>query len=119
ADVRTIETEWGTVFDAERGRPGPFHGLSAGAQVLVGEALKLGICIFNGRRHGATIETLYRDEADAHLSDELATLYPTMLRRALAIGGFHRAYFISHRPAVWAQADARIEVGGGTARIVG
>lgn len=96
-------------------KPGPFESFSVGEKTLIDEALKLAIVLFNARRHGGQFETLWRDEPDAGLSDEMATNYPAMLRRALEIGGFRNAFFSSHRPASAAQADAFIRVGDGRA----
>lgn len=84
--------------------------LSKGEKVLVDEALKLAIAMFHAQRHGAQVLTLWRDECDTGLDPENRRRYPAMLRRALAIGGFRRLYFVSHDPDVQAQADAVLRV---------
>lgn len=104
-----------SVLDALRGGARGHEGLSGGEQVLVHEALMLSLAVFNARRQGRVFETLWRDECDGALSEEMAALYPTMLRRALDLGGFRNVIFITHRPAVWLQADAEVLVEGGRA----
>jgi exonuclease SbcC len=104
------------VHDARGGRPRVFGDLSGGEQVVVDEALRLAIAVYRARRTPG-LETLWRDEADGRLDPERAAAYPEMLRAAMALGRFRRCYFVSHRPEVAAQADARIAVADGTARI--
>jgi len=106
-----------SVIDALRGGARGHEGLSGGEQVLVHEALMLALAVFNARRQGRVFETLWRDECDGALSEEMAALYPTMLRRALELGGFRNVIFITHRPAVWLQADAEVLVEGGRAAL--
>lgn len=107
------------VLDGEREHGGvAFERLSLGEQCLVGEALKLAIAVRNTRRSGRELRTLYRDEGDRDLDPERRAAYPAMLRRAMELGGFTRCYLISHDERVWAQANARIEVDAGRARIV-
>lgn len=104
------------VHDARGGRPRVFGDLSGGEQVVVDEALRLAIAVYRARR-APGLETLWRDEADGRLDPERAAGYPDMLRAAMRLGRFRRCYFVSHRPEVAAQADARIVVADGTARI--
>lgn len=102
------------VVDGERGGTArPFEGYSGGEQVIVDEAVKLGIALFNAARTGGAFECLWRDEADGRLDPANARRYPAMLRRALELGGFRHVFFVTHRPEVWAQADTTIRVGGG------
>lgn len=103
------------VLDGQSGGARQHAALSGGEQVLVDEALKLALAIFNARRAGAPFETLFRDEADGALSEEAASRYPEMLRRAVELGGFRNVYFITHRQTCAEQADARIVVSGGRA----
>ena len=42
-----------------------------------------------------------------------------MLRKAVELGGFHRAYFIAHQRDLWDLADAQLIVEGGKVRIGG
>jgi DNA repair protein SbcC/Rad50 len=88
---------------------------SGGERVLVDEALKLAIAIFNHARAGTPIRTLWRDECDGALSPENAARYPGLLREAMEIGEFDLCLFISHRPDVWQQADwiVQLQAGGG------
>ena len=98
------------VHDGEQGGVRVHGKLSGGQKVLVSEALQLALALFNGRREGGSIRTLWRDEADGALDAETALQYPAMLRAAMEIGGYHRVFFTSHRPELVAQADARIVV---------
>lgn len=105
------------VLDGQSGGARQHAALSGGEQVLVDEALKLALAIFNSRRAGAPFETLFRDEADGALSEEAAARYPEMLRKAVDLGGFRNVYFITHRQTCAEQADARIVVKDGQARL--
>jgi len=106
-----------SVHDGLRGRSGPADGLSGGEQVLVNEALRLALAIFNARRHGDLFECLFRDEADTGLSENLRALFPPMLRRGLDLGGFRNLYFITHHREAWEQADAIIRIEDGRATV--
>lgn len=99
------------------GGPRTHDWLSGGEQVLVNEALRLALSIFNARRHGAMFETLFRDEADTGLSENLRPLFPLMLRKAMELGGFRNLYFITHAREAWEQADTIIRVEDGRATI--
>lgn len=107
------------VFDGQSGKTLPHDGLSEGEKVLVDEALKLALAIFNSRRHGAMFETLFRDEADGALDEEAAARFPAMLRRAMELGGFRNLLFVTHRGQAAEQADVTIRVGGGKAELDG
>ena len=107
------------VYDGERGGERVFDALSVGEQSVIGEALKLAIAVFNARRSGTVCRTLWRDEPDAGLSELAAEAYPALLRRAIRLGGFERAYWITHRRSGWEQADRVIRVEGGRVRLDG
>jgi DNA repair exonuclease SbcCD ATPase subunit len=110
---KTVERLDIIVLDSEQpGVERTVFDLSKGQRVVVGEALKLGIAVANAERWGVACQTLWRDECDGALDDEHARRYPAMLRKAMEIGGFVRCYFVSHRPAVVAQADDVIVLGG-------
>jgi len=102
-DVRIIDAEAGR--DARRG--------SGGEMVILDEALRLALAIYNAQRSGFELRTLWRDETAGALSAENADRYVQMLRRAMAIGGFYQVLFIAHQEDVYEQADARIYLGGG------
>jgi exonuclease SbcC len=105
------------VIDSERGIEGSADQLSGGEKVLVSEALSLAIAIYNTRRSSLPLLTLFRDECSGALSAGNALRYVEMLRRAIQLGGFHRCYFISHVPALWDLADARLWFHDGTCEI--
>ena len=103
------------VYDGRCGYGREHGSLSGGERVIVDEAVKLGIALFRGRgRFGA----LYRDETDGRLDLANRRAYPEMLRRALERGGFGALLFVSHAEEAWSQADWRIEVESGSARLV-
>jgi DNA repair protein SbcC/Rad50 len=88
--------------------------LSGGQFVLVNEAVKLGIAIYNMRQgEGIRYETLFRDETVGALDATNAKEYVRMLRRAMDLGGFHQVIFICHTPLVWELADRTLSVGDG------
>lgn len=99
------------ILDAEAGREAK-QG-SGGEMILLEEGLRLGLAIFNAQRSGVPLRTLWRDETTGALSPENADKYIAMLRRAMELGGFERCLFVSHSPAVWSQADARIFIANG------
>lgn len=105
------------VHDSEAGGVRTLEALSGGQQVLVDEALKLGIAVVNARRNAGMFRTLFRDEADGALDTANAAKYPTMLRRAMALGGFDRLFVISQRDSVIEACDARIAIDGGRVTI--
>lgn len=105
------------VFNGESGARLTYEDLSGGEKVLVSEAIRLSLAIFNAQRSGHPFETLYRDEADTGLSEKYRPLFPAMLRRALALGGFRNLYFITHAREAWEQADTIIRVENGMVTI--
>lgn len=106
------------VHDGERpGGPRAIESYSGGEAVLLDEALKLALALFNAERHGVQVATLWRDECDGKLDAENARRYPPMLRRAMQVGGFRNVFYVSHRDDVVAQADAVVHVAGGKATL--
>lgn len=105
------------VYDGAKVRQ--VEALSGGEKVVVGEAIGLALSIFNARRSGLKWRTLFRDETSGALDPTNAQAYVDMLRRALALGGFHQVLFVSHQPEVWERADARVLVHGGTVSVEG
>lgn len=102
-DVRILDAEAGR--EARRG--------SGGEMVILEEALRLAIAIYNAQRSGYDLRTLWRDETAGALSPENADRYVQMLRRAREIGGFYQVLFVAHAPDVWQQADRRLFVQDG------
>ena len=84
-----------------------------GATVIFDEALRLAIAIYNSQSCGRELVTLVRDETAGMLSEENASDYVSLLRRAIDIGGFHQALFVAHQRSVWEQADAVIRIESG------
>lgn len=107
------------VIDTLRGTEGSAGQLSGGEQVLIGEALALAIAVYNTRRSSIPMLDLFRDECAGALSQDNAVRYIEMLRKAIALGGFHRCYFIAHQQELWELADSRLLVEHGTVRVAG
>lgn len=106
------------VLDGERAGPArPFPSYSGGEQACLDVCLRLALAVFNARRHGSQFDTLFLDELDGALDEDRAARYPSILRRALDLGGFTRAIFVSHRASVTAQADATILLRDGRATL--
>ncbi|MCH7478755.1 MAG: hypothetical protein IIA14_11740, partial [SAR324 cluster bacterium] len=104
------------VLDGRSGRTGVHTGLSGGEKVLVSEALKLALAVYNARKSGVVLDTLWRDECDGALDPRVRRRFPAMLRKAVELGGFTRCWFVTHDPDVAAQADAVLLVEDGGAR---
>lgn len=103
------------IVDAEQGRTAK-QG-SGGEMVILDEALRLAIALYNRQVGGYELGTLWRDETAGALSPENADRYIAMLREAQKLGRFSHVIFIAHQPAVWQQADARVLFQGGQALI--
>jgi exonuclease SbcC len=108
-DLVVIDTEMGTEGSADR--------LSGGEEVIVSEALGIAIAIYNSRKSSIPMRDLWRDEVCGALHVTRAPLYVSMLRKALDLGQFDRAFFISHNPELPEIADARIVVEDGKAKV--
>ena len=103
------------IVDSEQGRTAK-QG-SGGEMVILDEALRLAIALYNRQVGGYELGTLWRDETAGALSPENADRYIAMLREAQKLGRFSHVIFIAHQPAVWQQADARVLFQGGQALI--
>jgi exonuclease SbcC len=121
-EKKSAAGEFAEVFDIrvlDEGKERSVEGISGGERVIVGEAIALGLAIFSARRSGIAWRTIFRDETSGALSLANATKYVDMLRRALALGGFHQVVFISHQPEVVERADARLLVADGRVTVEG
>lgn len=104
------------VYDHERGGEArDLADLSGGEQVIVDSALRLAIALWVNRRNEQPIRTVWLDETTGALDPDNAQRYLAMLRRLHARAGLHHLIFVSHNPAVSAQADAQIQVADGRA----
>lgn len=107
------------VHDSVRGRVGSLGGLSGGEQVVISEALKLALAVFNAGQWGSPLRTLWRDECDGALDPfHVRPRFPAMLRAARELGGFDRVFFVTHDTSVAEQADGILYVADGQARLV-
>jgi exonuclease SbcC len=100
------------------GGPRDPSSLSGGERVILDEALKLAIASYNARRSGNQIRTLWRDECDGKLDEQIAQEYPALLRAAAAAGGFDLVMFVTHRREVWSHADHLIHVHDGAVDVL-
>jgi exonuclease SbcC len=114
---KTLEGLEVRVLDSRAGRDTTAETLSGGERALVGEALSLALTTLACRRAGLEAPTIVRDETSAALDERNAGAYVSMLRRAASQIGASRVLVVSHDPRVSEACDARIEVGGGTARV--
>jgi exonuclease SbcC len=107
------------VFDNEAGGDTRDIGdLSGGERVIVEEALRCGLLLYNNSRNVAPIQTCWRDETTGALDPENALRYVAMLRRLQELGGFHHVLFITHNDDAAALADTQIVVEHGQPRIL-
>jgi len=106
-----------TAYNPEKGFSVPTSDLSGGERTVVEECVALAIALYNGSKEGGGWQTLFRDEVAGALDREAAANYIRALRKAVRMGGFDRAYFISHQPPLWDMADDSIYVGEGGAVI--
>jgi exonuclease SbcC len=115
---RTLEGCEVRVLDTVGGREGAAETFSGGERVILGEAIALALSALACRRHGLEGVTLIRDETGAALDEEAGRAYVAMLRRGAEAMGASRVLFVTHNPELAAMADARLEVGDGTVRVV-
>lgn len=109
---RLLETLDVVVIDTEAGREGLAESLSGGERVIVQEAISLALTVLACRQSGVERPTLVRDESGAALAEGRAPQWIAMLRRAVDLIGADKCLFVSHTPATWELADARIHLGG-------
>lgn len=109
---RMLETLDVVVIDTEAGREGLAETLSGGERVIVQEAISLALTVLACRQSGVERPTLVRDESGAALAEGRAPQWIAMLRRAVDLIGADKCLFVSHTPATWELADARIHLGG-------
>lgn len=109
---RMLETLDIVVIDTVAAREGLAETLSGGERVIVQEAISLALTVLACRQNGVERPTLIRDESGAALSEGKAPQWIAMLRRAVDMIGADKCLFVSHSPATWELADARIHLGG-------
>ncbi len=103
------------ILDAEAGREGT-RG-SGGEMALIDSALRFSVIIENVLRSGFETGSLFLDEPTSTLSQENTPKYVQMIRHAMRVGLFHHAWVVTHSPEIMEQADARIIVEDGSARL--
>lgn len=106
-----------SVINNETGEETLVENMSGGEQALVKEVISLGLSIFQRNRTGHQSQTLIRDEATAPLSEANTERYINMLRRAVKMGGFKQAIFVSHKGVAQQMADAKIVIKNGTTKV--
>jgi exonuclease SbcC len=110
---REIEDFRISVLDTLNGREADAKTFSGGEKVILSEAIALALTMLACQRSGIERPTIIRDESGAALDGENGQRYVAMLRRAAKIVGADKVLFISHDPATWDLADARIVVADG------
>jgi exonuclease SbcC len=110
---REIEDFRISVLDTLNGREADAKTFSGGEKVILSEAIALALTMLACQRSGVERPTIIRDESGAALDGENGQRYVAMLRRAAKIVGADKVLFISHDPATWDLADARIVVADG------
>ena len=105
------------VWDEENARAGTIDDLSPGQKVIINEAIRMGIALFNRSRNEVSWDVLFRDEASSALDEQNSVHYLSMLRAARDSGGFKKVYFVSHQGRVHEMADSKIIVADGSATI--
>jgi DNA repair protein SbcC/Rad50 len=106
-----------SVDDQKTGKTHSIGDLSGGEKTIVGEALALGIALYNKEKSGVAWNTLFRDEVSGALDDVYAPQYIAMLRAAREMGHFKQVYFICHQARLKQMADSRILIADGTATL--
>lgn len=112
---RMIEDFGIRIIDSVKGRDGTIDDLSGGEKAIVGEALGIGIAIYNKSSH--RFETIVRDEVVGCLDAENSVKYVQLVRKAMKMGGFHHALLVVHNQEVAELCDARISCHDGTLEI--
>lgn len=99
------------VFDTYSQKLLVIGDLSGGQRVIVEEALRIALCIFQARRLARPHKSLYRDETTGGLTEDNQRRYVVMLEKARQIGGFSHVYYVTHSPTAALAAPTRIHVG--------
>jgi exonuclease SbcC len=116
ADGKGLKEEFTIkVFDNAHGvEHSDIGDLSGGERVVVEEALRAGILLFNNLRQRRPIRTCWRDETTGALDPENVPRYVAMLRKMHQVGGFRHTLFVTHSVDVAAAlADTVFRVRGG------
>jgi DNA repair exonuclease SbcCD ATPase subunit len=87
--------------------------LSGGERAVVEEALRSAIALLVNSRTPYPMRTCFRDETTGSLHRLDAIAYVGMLRRVMAIGGFHQLVFVTHSEDCKLLADVQIVVDNG------
>jgi exonuclease SbcC len=118
ADKKGMKEEFAIrIFDNTHGGERDLSDLSGGERVVVEEALRAGILLFNNARQRRPIRTCWRDETTGALDPENVPRYVAMLRRMHALGGFRHTLFVTHSEAAAELADTVIRVENGVPRV--
>jgi exonuclease SbcC len=115
ADGKGLKEEFDLrVFDNINGGRRDLADLSGGERVVVEEALRAGILLFNNSRNQSfQIRTCWRDETTGALDPDNVPRYVAMLRRMHQLGGFVHTLFVTHSEAAAQLADTVIRVKDG------
>lgn len=98
------------VFDAEREDVKSIGSVSGGERIWINEAMTRAIALYQAQNSGRSYGCLFSDESDGALDPEKKRQFLAMKRKVLELGGYGREFFISHTPAVVAEADGLIDL---------
>ena len=81
------------------------------------DAITRAICLYQIHGSGTTFHSLFSDESDGALDADRKREFVAVKRRAMELGTHKREFFVSQTPELIEQADGRIVVGSGVARV--
>ncbi len=97
-----------TVIDNETGLTSSLHDKSGGQKTWLEDAITKAIALFNAERSKRKYHTLFTDERDGALSQDVKRDFFLLKGEALKLGGFTSEFFISHTPSCQDLADHKI-----------
>ena len=109
------------VLDSESPQPDvwrPVKTFSGGEKIFLSEALSLGLTVYRCLRSGSERPTLVRDETAGNLDVVKASAWIEMWRRAAKRVNADRVLIVTHLPALQAECDLRLAIGGGRIELV-
>lgn len=110
ANGRLVECFDISVIDSESGIESSITKKSGGETVWLDKALTDAVGLYHQEASGVNYETLFADEAEDGLTEDMKLKFYRMDRAALEMGGYQRKFFVSHNQSAWNMADAVIDM---------
>lgn len=110
ANGRLVECFDISVIDSESGIESSITKKSGGETVWLDKALTDAVGLYHQEAAGVNYETLFADEAEDGLTEDMKLKFYRMDRAALEMGGYQRKFFVSHNQSAWNMADAVIDM---------